>query len=324
MSTATTTTPRKRGRARPVVQYARDGRWLTEFPSARAACAATGVDFGNITKVANRKRGMTQAGGYVWLWADDTEHWFREYARTRDVALRNRLVEHFHDVAVRVARKAFLRLPNEVQFGDVVSAATFGLFDAIEKFDPARGIKFSTYAGRRVAGAILDWQREQDWVPRLVRQRDRRIERAKDALRCELGSEPTAEQMAGRLRLTAHEYTTVAAQSRPVQVESISRCLWAGNKEVRPVDTLSDPSAPDPANNPNNHESLRDVLLKHFSLSQALVVRLYHVDDLTMREIGEAVSLSESRVSQMHTQVLHTLKARYTFEQLRELIGEAA
>lgn len=321
MSAKQQTTSRRSNPRRPVVQYDRDGNRLAEFPSARAAYKATGAHFANICTCANRQPGHHTSGGFVWRWADDPEHLFREYRRTRDTAIRNRLVELNRGIVFDRASFMHAKLPPEVQLDDLVSSGMFGLMDAIERFEPERGPKFSTFCNRRVDGAMLDWLREQDWVPRLTRQRSKRITTAAGQLRAELGREPTREELAAHMGLADEDFRRVEGDT-VVAVASLSQPMFEGDgvKDTLKIDGLIDAKAIDPAADPN-HTALRDLLLRHFTITQALVLRLYYVDDLTMTEIGEALSLSESRISQLHKDLLRALRGRYG-ERLYELLSD--
>jgi RNA polymerase sigma factor for flagellar operon FliA len=245
-----------------------------------------------------------------------------EYARTRDVATRNQIVERYHYVAIAVAEKLCTKLPREVEIGDLVCAGGAGLMAAVENYDGTKGVKFATYAANRIRGAILDWLRDQDWVPRLARQRHRRVEAVEDKLRAETGLRPTPEEVAGRLKLKASEFRRVYADANMVMVGSLSKTVHEdGGNELCQIDVLTDRRAVDPASDPR-HTALRDVLLMQFNLPTALIVRLYYVDGLTFRDIGEALGVSESRISQLHGRTLRALRGRHG-KNLYELLGAA-
>jgi RNA polymerase sigma factor for flagellar operon FliA len=322
MKTAPPTTSRRRHTS--VVQYTLAGAWVAHYPSARAAGAATGINHGNLSKVANRQCGLRKAGGYVWLWADSDAHLLREYRRTGDTNIRREIVERHVYVVRYQANRLYARLPLSFDMGDLIAPGTFGLMEAVERFEESHNALFSTYCSRRVLGAMLDYLRAIDWTPRLVKSRTRRIEHARDVLRTELGREPAREELAAYLKLSAADMEKLERDSTPRQVTSLSAVVTEGDsgRMVEQVDRIVDHKAVDPADDPN-HTALRDLLLSQFSLTKALLIRLYYVDDLRMSEIGRALKLSESRISQMHTEALKSLLGRFG-ERLHDMLGRAA
>jgi RNA polymerase sigma factor for flagellar operon FliA len=322
----TTDTPPQylKGTSRAVVQYDTAGNKLAEFRSVGLAARATGVSRSNIHKAV---RGLSHtAGGSVWMLADSDTHLFNEFHRTGDIAARNKLVERYHHLVTFQAERIHPKLPKCVQVEDLIAAGTFGLIEALKRFNPGRNVKFSTYAPRRIYGAIMDSLRCEDWVPRLARHRTRIVHEAQDTFQTEHGRQPTTDELAAALNLSGAEFNRVKDDAREVTVASLE--LVAGTHENRgePVTlskSLVDSRAPAPDSDPH-HTDLRDVLLEQFNLTRALLVRMYYVDELTMREIGEALGISESRISQLHSQTLAALRGRYGDRLFELLLGRAA
>jgi RNA polymerase sigma factor for flagellar operon FliA len=235
--------------------------------------------------------------------------WWREFVRTRAQDLRNRLMEHYLPIVRYTAERVYSKLPEEVELDDLISAGTFGLVDAIKAFDLRRGVKFETYCTQRIRGAILDELRSMDWVPRLVRSRAHKLDAARGLLEMELGRKPTEGELAKKMRLNLAEYRKLQRDARAVGVVSLSRKWFEtdSNRDVREIDVLEDKRSEDPFRQ-FQRKDIREWVTRGLSRAERLIVILYYFEDMTMKEIGETLALSESRVSQMHSAVLERLK----------------
>ncbi len=209
------------------------------------------------------------------------------------------------------SERIYARLPDEVDIEDLMSAGLFGLMDAIDAFDLDRGVKFETYCAPRIRGAILDELRSMDWVPRLVRHRSAKVEAARAALELELGRQPTRDEIAERLGVDEEEYKKLHRDSSAVGVISLSRkCRQSdGGREVREIDVIRDDTQANPLVQTQKRD-LKDLVTKGLSRAERLIVILYYYEEMTMKEIGATLDLSESRVSQMHSSILARLKAQ--------------
>ena len=226
-------------------------------------------------------------------------------------ALRNRLIERYLDVVRFTAERLHKRLPSEVDVEDLMSAGLFGLMDAIDAFDPDRGVKFETYCAQRIRGAIFDELRAMDWVPRLVRSRTAKVERVRKAIEMEEGHKPTDAEVAKRLNVAPDEFEKLSRDSRPVSVVSMHR-KWNDNdagKEGREVDVLEDARQDRPLDRLHRND-VQALLTKGLSRAERLILILYYYEEMTMKEIGLTLDLSESRVSQMHSSIIMRLKAQ--------------
>lgn len=311
--------------ARAIVQYSLDGRKLGEFASFTRAAKAVGVQPASVAKVANRRPHYNTAGGFVWRWADDPEHLFREFARTKDVQVRNRLVELHRPIVIDIAKGVGARLPRVVQFDQLVSAGTFGLIHAVETFDPARGFRFKTFAQLPIRGAMYDWLREIDPIPRLVRTRGERLARAAAIHLGETGQAPTDQELMARLSISAEEYERYKA-FRLREHKSLSSPVANEAEDGEPLSaTLVDrrEAAPDVD---RYHTSIRDLLLRELSLTDALMMRLLIVDNLPVTEVATMINggVSASLIFARRRQIIARLRARFTKDQLVELIGGRA
>jgi RNA polymerase sigma factor for flagellar operon FliA len=243
--------------------------------------------------------------------AMDQEDVWREYQANPCEDTRNYLIEKYYTLVRYNAERVYSRLPDEVDIEDLVSAGLFGLMDAIRGFDLSRGVKFETFCAQRIRGAILDELRSMDWVPRLVRHRTSRVEQAKERLRMSLGRQPTEDEVSEALGVDEEEVKKILRDGSAVSTTSLNRQRYQsdGNREVREIDVLEDGSQMDPLSEIQRRD-LKNLLTKGLSRAERLIVILYYYEQMTMKEIGATLDLSESRVSQMHSSILARLKAQ--------------
>jgi RNA polymerase sigma factor for flagellar operon FliA len=209
------------------------------------------------------------------------------------------------------AERMHMKLPAEVEVDDLMSAGLFGLMDAINAFDPDRGVKFETYCTQRIRGAIFDELRSMDWVPRLVRSRTAKVERVRKSLEMESGRRPTDVEVAERMKVDAGEFEKLQKDSRPVGLVSLNRKWFEtdSSKDVREIDVIKDTRQENPIQLVQRQD-LQTLITKGLSRAERLIVILYYYEEMTMKEIGLTLDLSESRVSQMHSSILARLKAQ--------------
>lgn len=244
------------------------------------------------------------------------ELWSR-YKFEGDEKARERLVVAYSPLVKFIAGRMASGLPAHVEESDLISYGLLGLIGAIERFDLERGIKFETFAVARVKGAIIDELRSLDWVPRSVRARAREIERAHQALEGVLGRSPTDDEMAIKLELTVEEFRGVLLQIANSSVLALDD-LWTfadpeGGSQISILDTIRDPGAVDPESEAHASE-LKDRLadaIEGLAERERLVIALYYYENLTLREIGEVLGVTESRVSQLHTKAVIGLRSRF-------------
>jgi RNA polymerase sigma factor for flagellar operon FliA len=246
---------------------------------------------------------------------EDTQQIWREYARTRDQKVRDRLILTYAPLVKYVAGRLGSGLPAHVDEGDLVSYGLLGLIGAIERFDPERDIKFETYAISRIKGSIIDELRAMDWVPRSVRARARDIERAIAELEAKLGRAPTDEEIATKVGLTQEELGDSLTEISRSSIAALDE-LWtvgsSGGDTISLIDTIEDDSAAGPQDALSQTE-MREAIgeaIARLPEREKLVVTLYYYEELTLREIGEVLGVTESRVSQLHTKAILRLKAR--------------
>jgi RNA polymerase sigma factor for flagellar operon FliA len=244
------------------------------------------------------------------------EEVWAEYRKTGTERIRNFLMERYLDIVKYTAERMHMRLPSEVDVEDLRSAGLFGLMDAIDSFDLDRGVKFETFCTQRIRGAIFDELRAMDWVPRLVRSRTAKVEKARKALEMQLGRKPTDKEISTQLAVSGAEYQKLCKDSRPVGVVSLNRKWFEtdSSKDVREIDVIEDTRQDNPLNDVQRSD-LRVLITKGLSRAERLIVILYYYEEMTMKEIGLTLDLSESRVSQMHSSILARLKAQMQHRQ---------
>ena len=240
---------------------------------------------------------------------------WRRYKASGDVHARERLVVAYSPLVKYVSGRMASGLPAHVDEADLISYGLIGLINAIERFEPSREIKFETYAITRIKGAIIDELRHEDWVPRSVRARARQIERANAKLEHRLQRAPTDEEMAAELDISVEEFQEFLLQISNSTVAALDE-LWTATDSsgdaISLLDTIHDPDAPDPAA-AMDAADLKDPLadaIARLPEREKLVVALYYYENLTLREIGEVLGVTESRVSQLHTKAVLRLRSR--------------
>jgi RNA polymerase sigma factor for flagellar operon FliA len=247
--------------------------------------------------------------------AEDLQGLWREYRRTRDRALRDRLILTYAPLVKFVAGRLGSGLPAHVDENDLASYGLLGLIGAIERYEPDRDVKFETYAISRIKGSIIDELRAMDWVPRSVRTRAREIERAIFALEAELHRAPSDEEIAARLGLTADELEdslTDISRSSIAALDELWTISSASGDQIALIDTIEDLEGAQPQAALDRTE-LREALAEAIAAlpeREKVVVTLYYYEELTLREIGEVLGVTESRVSQLHTKAILRLRAR--------------
>ena len=243
---------------------------------------------------------------------------WRRYKLEGDENARERLVVAYSPLVKFIAGRMASGLPSHVEEADLVSYGLLGLIGAIERFDLEREIKFETFAVARIKGAIIDELRSLDWVPRSVRSRARDVEKAHAALEGKLGRSPTDEEMAEKLEISVEDFQGTLLEIANSSVLALDD-LWTfadpdgGGGQISVLDTIQDPSALDPATEAHTTE-IKDRLadaIESLPERERLVIALYYYENLTLREIGEVLGVTESRVSQLHTKAVLSLRSRF-------------
>ena len=225
--------------------------------------------------------------------------------------LRNRLVEKYLPLVKYNGERIWSRLPDGVELDDLISAGVFGLMDAIIAFDLSRGVKFETYCVPRIRGAMLDELRTMDWVPRLVRSKASKLNEATRTMEAKLGRAPSAAELAAHMELSVPELEKMIVEANAVNLISLNKKWYETDsyKDVREIDILEDKKGEDPTRRIQKNDLMR-LVTKGLNRNERLIIILYYYEELTMKEIGQTLDLSESRVSQMHSSIVQRLQTQ--------------
>jgi len=240
----------------------------------------------------------------------------KKYKRVNSAALREESVKKYLYLVKYVAGRVAIGLPPNVEFNDLVSYGILGLFDAIGKYDVSQGNKFETYAVSRIRGSIMDELRKLDWAPRLLRKKAREIEKKSKELEEKFGRAATDEELAKGLRISTDELNTIYSDLNATTFLSLDE-VWQnddGNKPISRLQTIEDSLITNQFNYVHQRE-VKEILaesIDELPEKEKLVIILYYYENLTLREIGEILDVSESRVCQIHTKVVTRLRSHLT------------
>jgi RNA polymerase sigma factor FliA len=242
------------------------------------------------------------------------------FKATGDPILRNRLIEAYYPLVRYISERLLSTLPRSIELDDLTSAGLFGLMDAIDGFDMSRGIKFKTYCTMRIRGSILDELRSQDWVPRLVRLKANRIARAWKALEARMGREPTDYEMAEELKVPMTEYREMTEESNAATIFSLSDKFDDPQEDggLENSEVIADQRVATPLDALHRRDVI-EVLTRNLSQKEKRIIIMYYYEGLTMKEIGRILDLTESRVCQIHSNVIMRLR-----EQAERKVGVSA
>jgi len=239
--------------------------------------------------------------------------WIR-YKEDEDSTARDELILNYSPLVKYVAGRLASSLPQTVDTADLISYGIFGLIDAIEKFDLSRAIKFETYAISRIKGAIIDELRAMDWVPRSVRSRAKEIEAAYVALENTLRRVPSDQEVADHMGVSLKEFQDILSKLSYTSVVSFEE-LWVGgerDESQNAIGSIRDDTAEDPVTIFESAE-IKDILavaIDKLPERERTVIALYYYEGLTLKEIGQVLGVTESRVSQLHTKAVLRLRAK--------------
>jgi RNA polymerase sigma factor for flagellar operon FliA len=243
--------------------------------------------------------------------AEQNQRLWNSYIANREPRLREQIIVQYAPLVKYVVGRLAINLPTVIDSDDVISYGTIGLIDAVERYDPSRGIKFETYAIARIRGAIIDALRQLDQIPRTARQRAREIEAAIAELEAKLKRPPFDEEVAKHLGMDVEKYREVCVRTS-VMTLSLDSLLSADDDDGGgKAYAFEDPDSPDPAASTERRETERLLVLavKKLPERERLVLSLYYYEELTMKEISRVMEISESRVCQLHAQAILRLRA---------------
>ena len=226
---------------------------------------------------------------------------------------RERFILEYRPLVRRIAQRIAVRLPPHLDLDDLISSGVLGLLDAIQKFDPHRNVSFRTYAEFRIRGAILDELRSRDYLPRSLREKANRLEEVSARLQAKLGRPATEEELAKSMGLPLESLQHLLQRAGPISFLHLEDCPGLSDaSEETLADLLLDPSANDPLVQLELTE-LKHILaqeIERLSEREKLVLSMYYLEELTLKEIGEVMEVTESRVCQLHSQAVLRLRGR--------------
>lgn len=237
---------------------------------------------------------------------------YKPQKKNIDTKLRDQLILDYSPLIRFVAQRIASRLPSNIDIDDLLSAGVIGLMDAIEKYDPSRDNKFKTYAEFRIRGAMLDELRSQDWVPRSIRDKAKMIDRTFTDLEQKLGRTATDIEVASALGMDLDEYYEVVSKVKAVTMLSIDDMTSSYQYDRKNLIECLEGNSKNPFAALKN-KNIQNLLMKHIEQlpeKQKLVLSLYYYEELNLKEIGRILDVTESRVSQLHTQAVERLRTK--------------
>jgi len=244
------------------------------------------------------------------------EELWQEYRKTRDPKIREFFIKQYAPLVKYVAGRVAVGMPNNVEFDDLVGFGVFGLIDAIEKYDTEKNVKFKTYAVTRIRGAIFDELRLIDWVPRSVRQKTREVETTISSLEAQLGRTASDQEIASAMGLDESEYMKVLQKISGTSIISLNDLWYSGdeNDKVSIGDSIESPSSMNPDVMVVNEEIRRVIVeaINELPEKEKKILVLYYYEDLTLKDIGRVLQVTESRVSQLHSKAILHLRSKLT------------
>jgi RNA polymerase sigma factor for flagellar operon FliA len=242
--------------------------------------------------------------------AESRQRLWEEYSKKKTPELMEKIIIEYAGLVKLVAGRLSMYLGYNVEYDDLVGYGTFGLIDAIDKFDIKKGYKFETYASLRIRGAILDQIRKMDWIPRSIRQKQRKLDMAYQSLEAKYGRAATDEELAAELEISPDELESWMNQTKVTNIISLDEFMEQGS-EARVEQSLTAPL--DHPERVVEQQELKSLLIKTLDTlteKERKVIVLYYYEELTLKEISRVLDVSESRVSQLHTRALQKMKMK--------------
>lgn len=238
---------------------------------------------------------------------------WKTYQATRDPGIREKMLTLYLPLVKQIAGRLLISLPKSVSLDELVSSGIMGLISAVDNYDPSMGFKFETYAASRIKGSIYDGLREMDWVPRSIRQKARQLENAMEALYKELGRIPEDQEMAAKLELSVENYHVMLNEVSVTSLLSLDEVFVNSKGDSAALSDFIEDKEMEDIHKAMEHEELKKVtvqVLKELPEQEKLVMALYYYEEMTLKEIGTVMDISESRVSQIHTKAIIHLRSR--------------
>lgn len=233
---------------------------------------------------------------------------WEEYAKSKSLELREKIIIEYAGLVKIVAGRLSMYLGYTVEYDDLVGYGIFGLIDAIDKFDSLKGVKFETYASLRIRGAILDQIRKMDWIPRTLRQKQKKMEAASSKLETKLGRKGTEEELAEELEISLEELINWKNQTKVSNLVSLDEFLEQGAEIKMDANASMQFEQPEKVVEREELKIILEEALGVLTENEKKVIILYYYEELTLKEISRILEVSESRISQLHTKALQKMK----------------
>jgi RNA polymerase sigma factor for flagellar operon FliA len=235
---------------------------------------------------------------------------WQAYISNKSPALKEKLILHYAPLVKYVAGRLLVHIGQHVEFDDLVGYGIFGLIDAIDKYDNAKGVKFETYASFRIRGAIIDHIRRMDWVPRTLRQKNKQMEQVYTRLEETLGRQPTDEELAEKLGMSLDETQDLMRKSSVLSLVSLDDYMEQNYESSFASLVANRVDSPEEQTERQERKEMLAEAISKLSEKEKLVITLYYFEDLTLKEISSIMKVSESRVSQIHTKAITRLQGK--------------
>ena len=235
---------------------------------------------------------------------------WEKYTKNPTQEMREQIIIEYAPLVKIVAGRLSMYLGGNVEYEDLVSYGVFGLIDAIDKFDTNKDVKFETYASLRIRGSILDQIRKMDWIPRTVRQRQRKIDEAIKSLEARTGKTPTDEMLAEELGVSGEELLSWQSQLKVTNVVSLNEFVESGNEPVMDAKGNFRFAQPEEVIAETELKRMLKDAMQLLTEKEQKVILLYYYEDLTLKEISRVLEVSESRISQLHTKAMQKMKKK--------------
>ena len=235
---------------------------------------------------------------------------WENYGKTKSPEIREKLILEYAPLVKLVAGRLSMYLGYNVEYEDLVSYGIFGLIDAIDKFDSMKAVKFETYASLRIRGAILDQSRKMDWIPRTIRQKQKKIDSAMKEIEQDTGRMATDEEIAKKLGITDDDYLGWQSQMKITGLVSLDEFLESGTESIPQQGNQHRFESPEEVIEKTELKKTLELALELLTEKEKKVILLYYYEDLTLKEISNVLEVSESRISQLHTRALQKMKTK--------------
>ncbi len=251
---------------------------------------------------------------------EDIEKVWKKFRKDHDDESRNKLIEYYYNTVKCVARSLHIKFPKSVELDDLISDGVFGLMDALNSYDPSRGVKFESWCSPRIRGSILDAARRMKWTPRIIQERVRKLTKVTDFLEASLGRKPNEEEIAEELKVSEGEFEKILRDVNTIDLVPLNNKNKDGEEEVSEMDFMEDKKSENPLIEVQKRD-LKNLLTRGFTRTERLILVFFYYEEMSMKEIGEFLRLSENRIRQIRFKAVARLKDQMNITREEFAIG---